>query len=33
MGLIVRVDSIDTEVLGDIFGEIGLLKCDQSRSN
>lgn len=28
MGLVKRIDSIDTGMLGDVFGDIGLLKCE-----
>lgn len=28
MGLVMRVDGIDTVMLSDVFGDIGLLKCD-----
>ncbi|XP_030578829.1 uncharacterized protein K02A2.6-like [Archocentrus centrarchus] len=28
MGLVKRIDNIDTDLLEDVFGEIGLLKCD-----
>uniref|UniRef100_A0A3P9QH08 ribonuclease H n=1 Tax=Poecilia reticulata TaxID=8081 RepID=A0A3P9QH08_POERE len=28
MGLVRRINNINTDLLGDVFGEIGLLKCD-----
>lgn len=28
MGLVERINNIDTDLLGDVFGEILLLKCD-----
>lgn len=28
MGLVRRIDGIDTDMLSDVFGDIGLLKCD-----
>ncbi|XP_013882267.1 uncharacterized protein K02A2.6 [Austrofundulus limnaeus] len=28
MGLVKRIDNLHTDLLGDVFGEIGLLKCD-----
>lgn len=28
MGLVMRVDGMDTVILSDVFGDIGLLKCD-----